>query len=74
MARPMIPVRSMHVREELKLRKADVAREANMQPGVLTWIETGRYIPYDSQIEKIANVYRRHGWKGATEELLEEVS
>jgi hypothetical protein len=35
-----------------------------MSPGVLTWIETGRYIPYDSQIEKIANAYRRHGWKG----------
>ena len=43
-------------------------------PNVLTWIETGRYIPYDSQIEKIANVYRRHGWKGTTDELLEEVA
>ena len=74
MVREMIPVRSMHVRESLKLRKVDVAREANMQPGVLTWIETGRFIPYDSQIEKIANVYRRHGWKGTTDELLEEVA
>lgn len=73
MAREMISVHSMHVRESLKLRKADVAREANMQLGVLTWIETGRHIPYDSQIEKIANVYRRHGWKGTTDELLEEV-
>lgn len=44
-----------------------------MQPGVLTWIETGRYIPYDSQIEKIAEVYRRHGWRGETKSLLEEV-
>lgn len=74
MAREMVPVHSMRVRESLKLRKADVAREENMQPGVLTWIEMGRFIPYDSQIEKIANVYRRHGWKGDTEDLLEEVS
>lgn len=69
----MIPVRSIHVRESLKLRKEDVAREANMQSGVLTWIEMGRYIPDDSQIEKIANVYRRHSWRGETDELLEEV-
>ncbi|MDI9590829.1 MAG: hypothetical protein QM302_07330 [Acidobacteriota bacterium] len=74
MAREMVPVHSMRVRESLKLRKADVAREANTQPGILTWIEAGRFIPYDSQIEKIASVYRRHGWKGATEDLLEEVS
>lgn len=44
-----------------------------MQPGVLTWIEEGRFIPYDSQLEKIAGVYRRHGWEGTTDELLEEV-
>lgn len=73
MAREMVPVRSKGVRESLNLKRVQVAREANMQPGVLTWIETGRYIPYDSQIEKIANVYRRHGWKGTTDELLEEV-
>lgn len=73
MIREMIPVQGKTVRESLNLKRAQVAREAKMQPGVLTWIEEGRFIPYDSQIEKIAGVYRRHGWKGTTDELLEEV-
>ena len=73
MIREMVPVYGRHVRESLKLKRAQVAREAKMQPGVLAWIEDGRFIPYDSQIEKIAGVYRKHGWEGTTSELLEEV-
>ncbi len=73
MARNMVPVRSKGVRKSLNLKRAQVAREAKMQPGVLTWIEEGCFIPYDSQLEKIAGVYRRHGWEGTTDELLEEV-
>ena len=73
MTREMIPVRGRDVRESLNIKRAQVAREAKMQPGVLTWIEEGRFIPYDSQLQKIADVYRRHGWKGENEDLLEEV-
>lgn len=71
--REMVPVKSGEVRESLNLNRSQVAREAKMQPGVLTWIETGRFIPYESQIEKIAAVYRNHGWVGDTESLLEQV-
>jgi len=71
--RQMVPVKSGKIRESLNLNRAQVAREAKMQAGVLTWIETGRYLPYQSQIEKIAAVYRKHGWEGETEMLLEEV-
>ena len=72
--RKMIPVMAGKIRDSLHLRRAQVAREAKMQPGVLTWIETGRYIPYQSQLEKIAAVYRSHGWTGETASLLDEVS
>ena len=53
----MIPVRSGKIRESLNLNRAQVAREARMQAGVLTWIETGRYLPYDSQIEKLQQFF-----------------
>lgn len=73
MVRKMIPLRSKEIRESLGLNRAQAAREARMQPGVLSWIEEGRFIPYDSQIEKIASVYRRYGWVGTTDELLGEI-
>ncbi len=71
--RQMIPVRTKDIRESLHLKRAQVAREANMQAGVVGWIEEGRFVPYETQIEKIAKVFRKHGWDGETEELLEEV-
>lgn len=72
--RQMVPVKSGVVRESLNMRRAELAREAEMQPGVITWIETGRFIPYDNQIEKIAKVFRSRGWKGDTASLLDEVT
>ncbi|WP_417118868.1 helix-turn-helix domain-containing protein [Olsenella phocaeensis] len=71
--RQMVPVRSGMVRESLNMRRAELAREVEMQPGVITWIETGRFIPYDNQIEKIAKVYRSRGWRGETSSLLDEI-
>lgn len=44
-----------------------------MQAGVVGWIEEDRFVPYETQIEKIAGVFRKHGWNGETKELLEEV-
>ena len=69
----MVPVKSGEIRKSLNLKRTQVACEARMQAGVLTWIKTRRYLPYDSQIEKIEAVYRKHGWKGETETLLKEV-
>ena len=69
----MVPVAVGKVRRELNLNRSQLAREAGMQPGVIGWIETGRYYPYDTQLEKIASVFRKHGWTGETETLLEEV-
>lgn len=42
------------VREEKGMTRAALARAANMQAGTITWIETGRFIPYKSQLEKLA--------------------
>lgn len=71
--RQMIPVRSGMVRKSLNMRRAELARGAGMQPGIIAWIETGRFVPYDNQIEKIATVYRSRGWKGETSSLLDEI-
>lgn len=48
------PVAMGRVRAQCGMTRAALARAANMQAGVITWIETGRYIPYDSQLQKIA--------------------
>lgn len=42
------------VREEKGMTRAALARVANMQAGTITWIETGRFIPYESQLAKLA--------------------
>lgn len=41
-----------------------------MQAGVVSWVETGRFIPYDSQLLKLAAAL---DWRGDPHELLEEV-
>lgn len=70
--RKMVPVRSGKVREALGIRRAELAYEAGMQPGMIAWIETGRFVPYESQLEKIAAVFRKHGWAGEVSTLLDE--
>ncbi len=35
--------------------RAELARHASMQAGVIGWIETRRFIPYPSQLEKLAD-------------------
>lgn len=42
------------VREEKGMTRAALARAANMQAGTITWIETGRFIPHESQLAKLA--------------------
>lgn len=41
-------------REEKGMTRAALARAANMQAGTITWIETGRFTPYESQLAKLA--------------------
>lgn len=43
-------------RREIGISRSELARRAKMQPGVIGWIETGRFNPYDSQLEKLAEV------------------
>lgn len=52
----LTPVRMREVRKSQKKTYADLARATGMQAGVISWIETGRFIPYESQLEKIAAV------------------
>ena len=55
-------------RIECGMTKADLSREAKMQASVIGWIESERFIPYDSQLEKIAKALC---WKGELSGLLE---
>ena len=58
MVAKMIPVALKKVRESRGLTKAQLARKANMQPGVIGWIESGRFVPYESQLNNIAAVLK----------------
>jgi len=51
--------------------RSDLARDAKMQPGMICWIETGRFKPYDVQLKKLADAL---GWEGDPVALLDEVS
>lgn len=50
----MIPVKMKAYREAKNWSKAELARRATMQPNMIGWIECGRFIPFDSQLEKLA--------------------
>lgn len=49
---------------------AELARRASMDRGTVSWILTGRYVPYESQLDKLAAALE---WEGDKYELLEEV-
>lgn len=53
------------------MNRSELARAAKMQAGVIAWIETGRFIPYESQLNKIADAL---GWEGDPSELFEEAA
>ena len=52
----MKPVAMKDIRESKGMTKAQLARLAKMQAGTIGWIESGRFIPYESQLENIARV------------------
>lgn len=57
------------LREEQKLSKAALSRKANMNDSTIGWIENGRYLPYDVQLEKIAAAL---GYEGDPKDLMNE--
>ena len=69
----LTPTRLASVREALGLSRSQVAREGNLQQGTVSWIEKGRFVPYESQAEKIVGVLRAHGWAGDETTLFEKV-
>lgn len=68
--REMKPCQLQSVRTTAGISRAELARRAKMQAGVVAWVETGRFIPYDSQLLKLAAAL---DWQGDPHELLEEV-
>lgn len=58
------------VRKAKGMNRSQLARAAKMQAGTIAWIETGRFVPYESQLDKIADAL---GWEGDPSELFEEV-
>lgn len=70
-SREMKPCLLRTVRETSGMSRAELSRKANMQAGVVGWVETGRFIPYDSQLLKLAAAL---DWQGDPHELLEVVA
>ena len=58
------------LRKELGLTKAALARATEMQQGMINWIESGRFVPYESQLRKLAKAL---DWKGDLTDLTKEV-
>ena len=50
--------------------KSELARRAQLNSATVGWIEAGRFIPYQVQLEKLA---RALAFTGAPERLMEEV-
>lgn len=65
----MKPRKMREIREGAGMNKAELARRTKMQASIIGWIEEGRYYPYSSQLEKIAEVLNVKN----PDDLLEEV-
>ncbi|ACV22434.1 Helix-turn-helix domain [Slackia heliotrinireducens] len=53
--REMTPTALSKYREARGMNRSDLARATGMQAGTIAWIETGRFVPYPSQLQKIAD-------------------
>lgn len=56
-------------REARNWSRSELARRAVLNAVTVSTIESGRLLPYDIQLEKLAKAL---GWQRAPEELLEE--
>lgn len=52
----LVTVDLKRIRENAGYSRSELARLARMQASTITNIESGRFIPYDSQLKKIADV------------------
>lgn len=62
--------RAKHERLRLGLSGLEAARRAKLAPGTLSQIESGRFLPYEVQLARLALALE---WTGDPAELLEEV-
>lgn len=62
--------RAKYERLRLGLSGLETARRAKLPPGTLSQIESGRFIPYHKQLDRLAEAL---GWTGKPDALLEEV-
>lgn len=58
------------LRQEKGWSKSELARKAQLQPGLVGWIEAGRFKPYEKQLRQLADAL---GFVHDTDALLEEV-
>ena len=56
-------------REAKGMNKSDLARKSKVQASVIGWIESGRFTPYESQLQKIADAL---GWDKDPMKLLDQ--
>lgn len=59
------------VRREKGLSQAKVARAAGIDQATMSRIESGRYVPYPSELQRVADAL---GFEGDPQELLAEVT
>lgn len=57
------------MRKELGWSQSELARRAGLNQSTLNQIESGRLLPYPSQIQKLAQALN---WKGNPEDLLQD--
>lgn len=54
MSRTLIPVRMREAREAARLTREKLGAKSGVSPSLIGQIESGRFIPYDSQLNRIA--------------------
>lgn len=64
-----MPTALQRERKQMHLSKAELARRTGMQQGTIGWIESRRFIPYDSQLIKLAEALN---WNEDPQKLLKE--
>ena len=58
------------LREAKNISRAELARRSGLNASSISWIETGRFIPYPSQLDKLAAALE---YAGDPSELIQEV-
>ncbi len=73
---PVIPLHKTKlgiVRENRHMSKGKLSREAEVHMNVISWAESGRFIPYEAQMVKIARALEWPTDRESLAKLLEPV-